>query len=115
MSFFGHNDGWLDETRFQHPLGVTTCDGNKIYIADTYNHSVRLIDFVEQKVSTLVGRSEMKAMCNVDDPSCDILGLFEPSDVKIHGNLLYIADTNNHLVRIFELNKKVLRTLDIKE
>lgn len=112
---FGHRDGSLEEARLQHPLGVTTCRENRIYVADTYNHSLRVIDFVEQKVSTLVSRSQMKTMCNVDDPSCDTLGLFEPSDVKMHGNLLYIADTNNHLVRIFELDKRVLRTLTIKE
>ena len=38
-------------------------------------------------IPTPVGRSQMKTMCNVDDLSCDRLGLFEPSDVKIRGNL----------------------------
>jgi NHL repeat-containing protein len=51
----------------------------------------------------------------VDDPSCDTHGLFEPSDVKIRGNLLYVADTNNHVVKIFDLDKMVLKTLAIKE
>jgi DNA-binding beta-propeller fold protein YncE len=111
---FGHKDGPLAEARLQHPLGVH-CDGNKIYVADTYNHAIRLIDLDAQKVSTLVGKAEMKAMCNVDDPACDTLGLFEPSDVKKRGNALYIADTNNHLVRVFDLDKMVLRTLSVKE
>jgi hypothetical protein len=30
-------------------------------------------------------------------------------------NSHYIADANNHLVRIFELDKKVLRTMAIEE
>lgn len=111
---FGHKDGPLDEARLQHPLGVA-CEGNKIYVADTYNHAIRLIDLAEQKVSTVVGKPEMKTMCNINDPSCDTLGLFEPSDVKIRGNLLYIADTNNHLIRIFDLQSKVLKTLPVKE
>jgi thiol-disulfide isomerase/thioredoxin len=111
---FGHRDGPLEEARLQHPLGVT-CEGNRVYVADTYNHAIRLIDLAEQRVSTLVGRPEMKTVCNIDDPSCDTLGLFEPSDVKVRGSLLYIADTNNHLVRIFDLEKKVLCTLAIKE
>jgi len=111
---FGHKDGPLNGARLQHPLGVA-CDGNKVYIADTYNHAIRLIDLAEQQISTLVGRPEMKTVCNIDDPSCDTLGLFEPSDVKVRGNLLYIADTNNHVVRIFDLEKKVLKTLTIKE
>jgi thiol-disulfide isomerase/thioredoxin len=111
---FGHKDGPLKEARLQHPLGVA-CEGNRVYVADTYNHAVRLIDLAEQRVSTLVGRPEMKTVCNIDDPSCDTLGLFEPSDVKVRGSLLYIADTNNHLVRVFDLEKKVLRTLAVKE
>lgn len=112
---FGYKDGRIDEARLQHPLGVT-CEGNKIYVADTYNHAIRLIDLVEQQVSTLVGKPEMKtAVCNIDDPACDTLGLYEPSDVKIRNNALYIADTNNHLIRIFDLDKKVLRTLPVRE
>lgn len=111
---FGHVDGGLEEARLQHPLGVH-CEGNKIYVADTYNHAIRLIDLVEQKVSTVVGKAEMKTMCNINDPACDTLGLFEPSDVKKKGNSLYIADTNNHLIRVFDLEKMVLKTLPVKE
>jgi hypothetical protein len=29
--------------------------------------------------------------------------------------LLYLADTKNHLIRILELDKRVLRTLTLKE
>lgn len=110
---FGHVDGSLDEARLQHPLGLH-CDGNKIYVADTYNHAIRLVDLTDQKVSTVVGMAE-KTMCNLNDPLCDTLGLYEPSDVKKNGNMLYIADTNNHLIRIFDLDKKILNTLPIKE
>jgi hypothetical protein len=42
-------------------------------------------------IPTPVGRSQMKTMCNVDDLSCDRLGLFEPSDVKIRGNLFTLS------------------------
>ncbi len=112
---FGNRDGPLESARFQHPLGVS-CEGDsRIYVADTYNHAVRLVDLVDRKVSTVLGDSEMKAVCNIDDPSCDTLGLYEPSDVKVHGNTLYIADTNNHLIRIYDLEKKVLRTLVVRE
>jgi hypothetical protein len=58
----------------------------------------------------------MKTMCNVDDLSCDRLGLFEPSDVKIRGNLfIYLADSKNHLIRILEFDKRAFRTLTLKE
>ncbi len=70
---------------------------------------------MEEKVTTVIGKSEMKPVCNVDDLYCDILALFQPGDIKMQENSLYIADTNNHLVRILKLNMKVLRTLSIKE
>lgn len=114
---FGHKDGPLGQARLQHPLGVH-CAGadNRIYVADTYNHAIRLIDLNTQQVSTVVGRADVnKTVCNVDDPACDTLGLYEPSDVKQKGNRLYIADTNNHLVRVFDLDRKVLSTLAIRE
>jgi hypothetical protein len=58
---------------------------------------------------------KINTMCNIIDPSCETLGLYEPSDIKISGNHLCIADTNNHLIRIFDLEKRVLKTLPIKE
>jgi thiol-disulfide isomerase/thioredoxin len=109
---FGHNDGDLVEARFQHPLGLHV-DGNRIFVADTYNSAIRLVDLVEQKVTTLIGRENMKTVCRIDDPNCDTLGLYEPSDVKLQDNKLYIADTNNHLIRIFDLEKKILQTMQI--
>jgi thiol-disulfide isomerase/thioredoxin len=109
---FGHRDGTVAEARLQHPLGVH-CDGNRIYVADTYNHAIRLVDLDTQKVSTLVGGT--KSLCRLDDPACDTLGLYEPSDVKKQGNMLYVADTNNHLVRTFDLDRMVLGTLAVKE
>ncbi|HXG07802.1 MAG TPA: thioredoxin-like domain-containing protein [Nitrososphaera sp.] len=114
LFIFGHSDGPLDSARLQHPLGVACGDG-RIYVADTYNHAIRLVDLIEKKVSTLVGRPETKAVCNINDPSCDTLGLYEPSDVKVHGNTLYISDTNNHLIRIYDLEKNVLKTLTVRE
>jgi thiol-disulfide isomerase/thioredoxin len=111
---FGYRDGTVLEARLQHPLGVH-CDGNnnKIYVADTYNHAIRLVNLDTQQVSTIVGGT--KSLCRPDDPACDTLGLYEPSDVKKQGNMLYVADTNNHLVRTFDLDRMILGTLAIKE
>jgi len=40
---FGDVDGTGDDVRLQHPLGIVTF-GNKVLIADTYNHRIRRID-----------------------------------------------------------------------
>ena len=111
---FGHGDGKLASATLQHPLGVFAEDG-KVYIADTYNSAIRMIDLKKREVTTLVGKPGERSFCRFDDPDCDTLGLYEPSDVKAKGGVLYIVDTNNHLVRTFDLKEMVLGTMDIKE
>jgi hypothetical protein len=48
------------------------------------------------QVKTIVGKTEMNGICKLDDPACDSLGLYEPSDVELFQNKMYITDTNNH-------------------
>ncbi len=110
---FGNKDGPLNDAKFQHPLGVSS-DGNIVYVADTYNNSIKAIDLKKENVSTLIGSPKEKSFCRFDDPNCDTLGLYEPSDVKLNGKKLYIVDTNNHLVRVFDLNDMMLKTLPLK-
>lgn len=54
----------------------------------------------------------MNSTYNFDGLSNDAVGLFEPSEVKIRRYSLYVADTNNHLVRIFELYRKSAQYID---
>lgn len=110
---FGHKDGHTDEALFQHPLGLCTTP-NRIFVADTYNSAIRMIDLDKEKVSTIIGRHGMGGICRLDDPNCDTLGLYEPSDVEHYEDELYIADTNNHLIRVYDLKTNILKTLDIR-
>ena len=56
-------------------------------------------------------------MCNVDDLSCDRLGFLSQAMSRYAEiYLLYLVDTKNHpLIRILELDKRVLRTLTLKK
>ena len=110
---FGHKDGKTSESLFQHPLGLCAVE-DKIFVADTYNSAIREINHDNDSVVTLVGKQGTDTMCRLDDPSCDTLGLYEPSDVEWYQDKLYITDTNNHLIRIYDLKTNVLSTLDIR-
>lgn len=110
---YGDQSGSLSSTRLQHPLGISA-DDKLIYVADTYNSSIKAIDLKKGNVSNIVGNKITKSVCRFDDPECDSLGLYEPSDVKVNGSTLYIVDTNNHLVRTFNMKDKVIKTLGIK-
>jgi sugar lactone lactonase YvrE len=88
---YGDIDGALPDARLQHPLGVAIW-GEKILVADTYNHKIKELDPKAGRIRTLVGAGKPGAQ--VDGR----LGLFEPGGLHAAEDVLYIADTNNHRV-----------------
>ncbi|MDC8438312.1 MAG: hypothetical protein LV468_04845, partial [Candidatus Nitrosotenuis sp.] len=111
---FGYQDGHVDDALFQHPLGLCVKD-ETVFVADTYNSAIRIISLKQSQVNTLIGKTEKNLVCMPDNPECDILPLYEPSDVECHDNKLYITDTNNHLIRVFDLGKNTLHVLDVRK
>ena len=49
---FGDVDGPAAQARFQHPLGVAFHEG-RIYVADTYNNKIRVVDPADGTTRTL--------------------------------------------------------------
>ena len=108
---FGLKNGPFTDALLQHPLGVEI-NGTKIYIADTYNHAIRIADLNTQEINNLIYRPR-KGICKIGDKNCDVLPLYEPNDVVYYNNNLYIADTNNHLIRVFDFKSMNLKDLYI--
>jgi hypothetical protein len=105
---FGDVDGSEHLVRLQHPSGITIHDGI-IYIADTYNHKIKQVLPMTRSVLTLFGAGTAGRQDGVGQ-----LAMFsEPSGVSFTNGLLYIADTNNHLVRVADLENKQVSTLTI--
>jgi DNA-binding beta-propeller fold protein YncE/thiol-disulfide isomerase/thioredoxin len=104
---FGDVDGAGDEVRLQHPLGLAV-DGDKVLIADTYNHKIKLLDPQSGTVKTFVGTGK-PGQSDGAAPS-----FYEPGGLSIAGGKLYIADTNNHAVRVVDLKTKQSATLMLK-
>ena len=103
---FGDVDGAPGKARFQHPLGVTY-KGGALYVADAYNHKIRKLDLTNRNVSTLIGTGKRGSA----DSSATISGLNEPNGVAWSGNQLFIADTNNSLIRVFDVSTGQVKTL----
>ncbi len=101
---FGLEDAEGTSARFQHPLGVAWHDGT-VYVADTYNNAIRAIDVASGRVSTHLGDGEPGTQ-DGDSPRFD-----EPNDVMVVGDKLYIADTNNHRIRVAPLSGGSVTTL----
>jgi len=104
---FGDKDGKGREVRLQHPLGVLFHEG-KLYVADTYNHKIKVVDPEEKTAKTLLG----KGTPGDDDGASP--RFYEPSGLAIFGSNLYIADTNNHAIRVADLSTKLVHTLVLK-
>ena len=102
---FGDVDGKRVSALLQHPLGVGYREG-KIYVADTYNNKIKVVDAKSGDVATLAGS---KTPGNSDSPPL----LDEPGGLTVAGDVLYIADTNNHAIRVFDLKTNQMTTLVI--
>src|SRR5689334_19465289 len=104
---FGDSDGHGNDVRLQHPLGLTRWS-NKLLIADTYNHKIKLLDLSTRTVSSFAGTGK-PGQSDGATPS-----FYEPGGLTLAGDKLYVADTNNHAIRIVDLKTKETKTLAIK-
>jgi DNA-binding beta-propeller fold protein YncE len=92
---FGDVDGRGSAPRLQHCLGVAFAD-NLLYVADTYNNKIKVIEPSTRTCTTLVGSG--KSGREEEPASFD-----EPAGLTAANHKLYVADTNNHLVRVVDL------------
>ncbi|XP_017226449.1 protein SUPPRESSOR OF QUENCHING 1, chloroplastic isoform X1 [Daucus carota subsp. sativus] len=110
---FGDHDGTGSEVLLQHPLGVVCGKNGQIYFADSYNHKIKKIDPDTKRVSTLAGLGK----AGFKDGAALEAQLSEPSGIAEASNgRLYIADTNNSLIRYLDLSKQEaeISTLELK-
>jgi sugar lactone lactonase YvrE/thiol-disulfide isomerase/thioredoxin len=101
---FGDIDGIGDEVRLQRPVGIAYQDG-MLYVADTYNNKIKTINPETREALTFLGSGESGWKDGVE-------ALFdEPSGLSVTTDKLYIADTNNHVIRVADLTTEAVSTL----
>ncbi len=94
---FGDIDGLSTTARLQYPMGISYSSG-KLYIADTMNHKIKQLDLEKSEITTLAGTGKIGAVnSNLSDSS-----FFEPTSVAAFEHLVYVADTNNHTIRVID-------------
>jgi thiol-disulfide isomerase/thioredoxin len=103
---FGDIDGAAGLARLQHCLEVVA-GGDKLYVADTYNHKIKVIDNKTGQTKTLAGTGRPGAS---DSPA----QFHEPAGLAVLKGQLYVADTNNHLLRSVDLTTGNVATLTIE-
>ncbi len=106
---FGDRDGEGHLVRLQHPLGITMQDG-ALYITDSYNHKIKVIMPVPRSARTLVGTGSAGYV----DGGPGEAAFSEPAGLSIAGGKMYIADTNNHAIRVADMETWEVTTLEMK-
>jgi thiol-disulfide isomerase/thioredoxin/DNA-binding beta-propeller fold protein YncE len=104
---FGDHDGHGNDVRLQHPLGLTPWN-DKLLIADTYNHKIKLLDPTARTVTSFAGTGKPGQTDGA------MASFYEPGGLTLAGDKLYVADTNNHAIRVLDLKTKETKTLTIK-
>lgn len=105
----GTTDATGDQSRFYTPGGIVI-DGDALYIADTFNHTIRKMDIGTGEVSTLIGTPGVSGTSD----SMESPALFNaPSDVIAdkEGEYIYIVDAENNVIRSMNLTSGEVRTL----
>jgi hypothetical protein len=102
---FADIDGTGDAVRLQHPIGLTYHNG-QLFVADTYNHKIKLIDIKARTSTSWLGTGQRGR-------SLDPVELSEPAGLTVAGETLFIADTNNHRILAVDLATRATRELTI--
>lgn len=101
---FGDLDGVGDQVRLQHALGVLFHEG-KLYVADTYNSKLKVLDPVKRSCTTLLGNADGWLVGPLFN---------EPAGLSYANGKLYVADTNAHRIRVVDLETKTVTTLPLQ-
>ncbi len=104
---WGDEVGTFAETQLQHAIGIEIVNDNLLYVADTYNHRIKILDLEAETSAVVVG----DGTSGLGDGRGEQAQLSEPSGLSATADALYIADTNNHRIRVLDLASGELSTL----
>jgi DNA-binding beta-propeller fold protein YncE len=103
---FGDDESNKKQTLLQGPSGITYYKGS-LYVADEFNHKVKSVDPYRKRAQTIVGTGAP----GLADGKAKTTLLNHPADIVVIKDKLYIADSHNHAIRIFDLDRESLSTL----
>ena len=107
---FGDRDGVAEAARLQHPLGLAWHRG-LLYVADSYNNKVKCLDPRTRSVLSFLGDGTP----GFQDGPGPQARFHEPAGLSIAAGRLYVADTNNHAIRLADLASGRVETLEMRE
>jgi len=97
---FGDMDGVVGVSRLQHPLAVTGGASGDLFVADTYNSTIKRLDPTAATITTFSGAGSPGGL---RDGTLEEAEFDEPGGLSLAGDRLFVADTNNHAIRVIDL------------
>lgn len=92
------------------PSGGLAVGDGKLYVADTLSHRVRVVDLETGDIETLAGTGD--AGYSGDDGPALEATFNAPRELELGPDgSLYVADTDNHVIRAVDLETGVVRTV----
>ncbi|MBI5626416.1 MAG: hypothetical protein HY935_04350 [Nitrosomonadales bacterium] len=103
----GSSDLIGQSARFNGPIGITV-DNGSLYVADQWNHTIRLISIVGGQVNTIAGTTGVSGSA---DGTGTAASFTLPSGITSNNGSLYVADTYNHRIRKIVIASWAVTTL----
>jgi len=106
---YGDRDGTGPTARFNNPTGVASDGAGNIFVADSWNHTIRKVVIATGAVTTLAGSPENGGSTDGTGPDARF---YDPSGVASDGaGNLFVADSDNHTIRKVVIATGVVTTL----
>ena len=105
---FSGDGGPGTSAQLNRPLGVAVDSIGNVYVADTGNHRIRKID-TEGTITTIAGVGSGFAG---DGGPAVLARMNAPRDIALDAlGHLFVADTDNHRIRVIDLNTAIIQTV----
>ena len=91
------------------PSGGMAIDGTTMYIADTLGNRIRVLDMETGIIDAFAGTGQ-EGYGGDGGPAAEAR-FAHPRDLEIHAGVLYVADTDNSVIRAIDLTSGVVTTV----
>jgi hypothetical protein len=102
----GMNDGPAQYATFHHPQGLSI-QGSLLFVADTYNHAIRVIDLDNNEVHTVAGRGAPVIGQNKGGEAITTF-LNSPIGLVVFGDAVYITMPGLHQIWVLNLQNGLI-------
>lgn len=112
---FGDAVGGYGVAKMQHPMDVLYYV-DRVFVADSYNHRIKVITTLDGSIKSDTCRLEEFVGTGTEGLSNEInnVQFNEPSGLSIAADTLFVADTNNHVIRTVDIYSRLTKTFEIK-